>query len=339
MRVLVLVWGRQVEVLQASPLLRTLAAGGAGTTVSLACSPAAAQVARALDGVTEVIPLRGLDPGASPIRRLVAWARLRRLRFDAVIICGAAARARLLVFLAGFARRVGVGGGLTSILLSDHVRPRAGENQAATWLRLAHLVGVGAERNEPRLEPGPAASQRALIQLHSTAVSDGRLLVALAAGTGHADLVGIDPESTAWEPERWAHLANQLAVRHGAGIIFVGALEDQVATTAAAVDMAAPHADVTGQLDALGTAALLGLCDLVVSGDSPMLHLAAAVGTPTVGLFGPTDGRRRGAYGHEHRVVQAVPPPGHRHHPGGGHGGRMEQIRVEDVLAAIESSI
>ena len=108
---------------------------------------------------------------------------------------------------------------------------------------------------------------------------------------------------------------------------------------AAAVDIAGPHADVTGQLDVLGTAALLGLCDLVVSGDSPLLHLGAAVGTPTVGLFGPTDGRRRGAYGDEHRVVQAVPLPGHHHALHHTSGGSMEQIRVEDVLAAIETAL
>jgi ADP-heptose:LPS heptosyltransferase len=340
MRVLVLVWGRQVETLQASPLLRTLAAGLPGATVTLACSPAAAQVARALEGAGEVLALRGLDPGGSPIGGLVAWARLRRRRFDFVVICGTAARPRLLAYLAGFGRRLGVGGGLTAVLLSDHVRSRPGENQAATWLRLAPLLGVGAQRHEPRLEPGPAASQQALVQLHSTGIADGRLLVALGAGSGHSELRRPDPETAAWDPECWAHLANQLSARHGAGILFVGAVEDQAAASAASLDIAALHADLTGQLDVLGTAAILGLCDLVISGDSPLLHLAAAMGTPTIGLFGPTDGRRRGAYGDEHRVVQAVPPQDHRHrhHPDGA-GGAMEQIRVEDVLAAIESSL
>jgi ADP-heptose:LPS heptosyltransferase len=339
MRVLVLVWGRQVETLQASPLLRTLATGLPGATITLACSPAAAQVARALEGVDEVLALRGLDPGGSPINGAVAWARLRRRRFDVAIVCGTAARPRLLAYLAGFGRRLGTGGGLTAVLLSDHVRPRRGENQAVAWLRLAHLLGISAQRHEPHLEPGPAASQQALVQLHSTGVADGRLLVALGAGSGHSELIRPSPESAEWDPECWAHLANQLAARHGAGLIFVGAVEDQEAAVAASVDISALHADLTGQLDVLGTAALLGLCDLVISGDSPLLHLAAAMGTPTIGLFGPTDGRRRGAYGDEHRVVQALPPRGrHRHHRDGG-GGVMEAIRVEDVLAAIESSL
>lgn len=338
MRVLVLMWGRQVETLQAAPLLRTLAAGSPAAEVTLACAPAAAQVARALAGVSTVITLRGLDPSASPLQGLAAWARLRRMRFDIAVVCGTSARARILVYLAGFARRLGVGGGPTAALLSDHAAPRAGENQAVAWLRMAHLLGITAERHAAHLDPGPAATQQALVQLHSTSVADGRLLVALAPGTGHADLRWPVAHATAWEPERWAHLANQLAARHGAGIIFVGAAEDEYAAAMAAVDIAAPHADLTGQLDVLGTAALFQLCDLVISGDSPLLHLAAAVGTPTIGLFGPTDGRRRGPYGAEHRVVQALPQHS-GHQLARGPGGMMGQIRVEDVLAAIETSL
>ena len=172
MRVLVLVWGRQVETLQASPLLRTLAAGLPGATMTLACSPAAAQVARALEGAGEVLALRGLDPGGSPIGGLVAWARLRRRRFDFVVICGTAARPRLLAYLAGFSRRLGVGGGLTAVLLSDHVRPRPGENQAATWLRLAPLLGSGCREAAWRT---PIVECLALRRgLRSTAGGSGR---------------------------------------------------------------------------------------------------------------------------------------------------------------------
>jgi ADP-heptose:LPS heptosyltransferase len=204
---------------------------------------------------------------------------------------------------------------------------------------MALILGIAAERHQPHLEPGLMATQQALVQLHSTAMADGRLLVALAPGAGHTDLHRNHADAASWEPERWAHLANQLATRHGAGIIFVGAAEDQAVTMAASVDIAAPHADVTGQLDLLATAALLRKCDLLVSGDSPLLHLAAAVGTPTIGIFGPTDGRRRGAYGSEHRVVQALPAPHSRRLPHHGADLLMNQIRVEDVLAAIETSL
>jgi ADP-heptose:LPS heptosyltransferase len=234
-------------------------------------------------------------------------------------------------------RRFGPGGGLSTVLLSGRLRAQRDENRAATWLRLARLAGIHAERHLPRFEPGPVAGQQALIQLHSTGIADGRLIVAMAPGCGHSDVSGLDPTLTAWDPERWAHLANQLGARHGAGVIFVGAADDQETVHAAAADMSVPHADVTGQMDTAAVAALFRLCDLVVSGDSPLLHLAAGVGTPTVGLFGPTDGRRRGPYGAEHRVVQAVRPTGR--HRDWVDPPLMDRIRVEDVLAGIEYSV
>ncbi|HXZ99138.1 MAG TPA: glycosyltransferase family 9 protein [Candidatus Binatia bacterium] len=335
-RVALLVAGGQVETLQASPLIRTLHAGIPGASITVACSPDAESLARALEGADATLGLPALDGGRSPLRWLSAWASLRRLRFDIAVICSTAPSVRLLTYLAGIPRRLGPGGGVTTILLSDRVAERRHDNRAANWLRLAHPLGIASERHHPRLEPGPEADQRALVQLHSSGIADGRLLVALVPGTGHCDVSGVAPEETAWTPERWAHLANQLAARHGVGIVFVGTAEDEAAVAAAAVDVEAPHADITGQLDLLALAALLHHCDLLVSGDSPLLHLAAAVGTPTIGLFGPTDGRRRGPYGEEHRIVQALPG---EHRRGDGADGLMEQIRVEDVLAGIEASL
>lgn len=334
MRALVLVPGRQVEVLQASPLVRTLAAGDPETAVVVACSPAAVEVARALEGVESVVPLRGLEPGALPAAWIGAWARLRRMRVDATLVCSTGGAARLLAYLTGVPRRLGPAGGLTTFLLSGRVGWARGENRAAVWLRLAGLLGTAAERHRPRLEPGPDAEREARFQLHSSGIADGRLLIALAPGSVHSDIAPPSREATAWAPERWAHLANQLAARHGAGILFVGAPGDEGAVSAASVDVDAPHADLAGQLDLLATASLLGHCDLVVSGDSPLLHLAAAMGTPTVGLFGPTDGRRRGPYGEEHRVLQAIPPRRGAHA-----AALMARIRVEDVLAGIETSL
>lgn len=338
MRVLLLVHGRQVETVQASPLVRTIVAGVPEVSVTVACAPVAADLARALEGVETVLPLTALDPSAGPAAWLACWARVRRRRFDAAMVCGTAASVRLLAYLAGIPRRVGPSGGLTTLLLSDRVTRRPGENRAATWLRCARALGITAERHLPRLDPGPAAAREALVQLHSSAIADGRLLVALAPGNAHSDVAQGRHSATAWAPERWAHLANQLAVRHGAGIVFVGSAEDERAVSAASVDVDAPHIDVTGQLDAMGIAALLSHCDLVVCGDSPLLHLAAAVGTPTVGLFGPTDGRSRGPYGAEHRVIQAL-TPSRAHHRGPTADSLMARIRVEDVLAGIESSL
>ena len=136
------------------------------------------------------------------------------------------------------------------------------------------------------------------------------------------------PAATVWDPERWAHLANLLAQRHGAGILLVGSTHDRYAAERTKIDLRAAATDLVGEIDLATLAGVVARCDLLVGSDTPLLQLAAAMGTPTVGLFGPTDGARGGAYGPAHRVIQALAPPrfedgvaNHREHgpdPGGG---------------------
>ena len=75
------------------------------------------------------------------------------------------------------------------------------------------------------------------------------------------------------------------------------------------MDLRADATDLVGEIDLATLAGVIARCDLLVGSDTPLLQLAAAMGTPTVGLFGPTDGARGGAYGPAHRVVQAQAPP------------------------------
>ncbi len=76
---------------------------------------------------------------------------------------------------------------------------------------------------------------------------------------------------------------------------------------------------------------MIARCDLLIAADTPLLHLAAAVGTASVGLFGPTNGQVRAPAGGQHRVVQAL--------PNGRGPASLDRIRVDDVLAGIESAL
>jgi ADP-heptose:LPS heptosyltransferase len=81
-----------------------------------------------------------------------------------------------------------------------------------------------------------------------------------------------------------------------------------VGTDRTRLDLGASATDLSGEVDLRIIAGVLARCDLLVGGDTPLLQLAAAVGTAVVGLFGPTDGRVRGPYGRDHRVIQALTP-------------------------------
>jgi len=199
------------------------------------------------------------------------------------ILCSGSARIRLLVYLAGIQRRIASFGGISTSLLSEYVAARRGENNAQTWLRLASAMEVDTELHDLGFAPGPAARQRAEAAVLGAGLEDGRLLVAVAPGTGYAEGLAA---SAGWEPERYAHLCNQLMDRHGAGVVVLGAESDRDAVDQFLLDLAAPSIDLSGELTLPETAAVLERCDLFVGGDSPLLQLAAAVGTATVVMIG-----------------------------------------------------
>ena len=325
--------GGLTETLQAGALVRTLGDGGSGMRVTLACPGGnAAELARGLSGVDEVLALDALVADAPDLAAMwPALAALRGRPLRCAMVCSPSSADILLVYAAGIARRVGLATGPAAPLLTDRVPPAGGENRAQAWLRLATALGVDRIQFTAALEPGPVAHARAEERLVGSGMEDGRLLVAIAPGSAWAE----PPPSPQlrWDSERYAHLANLLARRHGAGTVLVGPAADRAAADAVRLDLDAPVLDLCGELTLSETAAVIARCDLVVAGDSPVLHIAAAVGSAAIGLFGPTDGRVRGPYGRAHRVIQGVTPERTRRV---GTWTAMRQIRVEDVLAGIE---
>ena len=324
MSICVVVSGGLVEVLQAGPLVTALAEA-TEKPVLVACPVSAAAVARELSGTGEVLPIAGLGSGAGPAALLRLWFQLRRRRLSVAVVCSEAFSVRAAVYLAGAPRRVGSAGGRGDRLLTDRVPSERGQNRQLVWLDLARPLGVESPSAPHRFAPGAAAAAVAEQLLLSNGVENGRLLVAIAPGAGFADT-----PVPGWSAERFAHLANRLSSRHGAGVVLIGDARDRAAAEAMRMDLAAETVDLCGELDLATTAAVIARCDLLIAADGPLLHLAAAVGTASVGLFGPTSGRRRAPAGAEHRVVQAISD---------GTAAGLDRIRVDDVLAGIESTL
>jgi ADP-heptose:LPS heptosyltransferase len=100
-----------------------------------------------------------------------------------------------------------------------------------------------------------------------------------------------------WPAPRFAALADHLASHVGARIIIVGHGADAPIARQMRLSMRHPAVDLVGQTTSFGQlAALLQRCHLYIGNNSSPLHLAEAVGTPVVGIFGPTDPAVYGPY-------------------------------------------
>jgi len=136
-----------------------------------------------------------------------------------------------------------------------------------------------------------------------------------------------------WPAEHFAELALRLTAPDGAfpgaGIAILGGPGDQERSMATPVLTALPQAlDLVGKLDLPEVAAVLARAAIFIGNDSGLMHLAAAAGAPTLGLFGPTPSDEYGPAGPKAQAVLADGPPGQ---------GAMEDLPVARVLEAAEA--
>lgn len=271
-----------------TPLIERLARAGA---VHVVATPANAAVLANHPAVTSVIVYdkRNADAGLTGLRRVAA--RLRATGANTAFMAQGSWRTAVLARMARM-ESVGFDTSAGRWLYARRVAYRKDWHHAQRLWALANDPHEDAPRSAAPLPPEsmrpslyPGASDRAQVTalLRAAGVGDGAPLIALAPGS-------------VWATKRWPSydaLASALAVRlPDARVVVLGAAGD--APLAAAISTAvqqrggAPPVDATGRLSLLGSADLLSRCAVLVTNDSAPLHLASAMNTPTVALFGPT---------------------------------------------------
>jgi len=140
-----------------------------------------------------------------------------------------------------------------------------------------------------------------------------------------------------WNAKKIAMMCDSLQKDFGARIVFTGAAAERDYIAEILSRMPAPAFNLAGRTNLRELACLFAGAALVISMDSGPLHLACAVGTPVVALFGPTAPWRTGPFGSRHSVIRkelACSPCYRKKKCPQGHHRCMEDITVEDVLQA-----
>jgi len=238
----------------------------------------------------------------------VLWRYARLLRekeFDLAVVLrfdhwwGA-----LLAYLARIPRRVGYDIAEVKPFLTEAVPYVPGRHEVEQ--NLALVEAVSGEPPWPRLlEPWPgfplefplSAEDRefAARYLAEQGVRDGDPLVCIHPGAG--------ARVKLWRNEGWVRVADALVEKHGVKVVLTGSAGEAALVQAIAEGMAGQPLVAAGQTTLGQLAALMAHCRLVLGVDSGPLHLAVAVGAPTVHLYGPVDSRTFGPWGDPARHV------------------------------------
>jgi heptosyltransferase-2 len=142
----------------------------------------------------------------------------------------------------------------------------------------ARQLDVTPDGRPPDFFIGTEARGEADTWLDRSGLQD-RPLVAVAPGAAHA--------TKRWPLDHWKHLVRRLTGQ-GLAVIVVGGHDDRLLATELAEDGPGRVASAAGTLGLQGTGALLQRTLLLISGDTGVMHMATAVGTPVIALFGPT---------------------------------------------------
>ncbi len=234
------------------------------------------------------------------------WAlaqTVRRDGFDLALLLPNSFDAAVVPWLAGVPRRVGYPTDGRRLLLTHPVgaASRAGErHQVFRYLDLVRALGGNGEA-PPRLA------------VAADALRTADELLARQGGDAGATWIAVNPGSVygsakRWPAERFAAVADALAVRRGARVLLIGSGGETPVLRSVARAMREPAVVLGGQTEIGTLPGLLRRARLLVTNDTGAMHVAAAVGTPVLATFGPTDLDATGPLGPRCRTVRFPVP-------------------------------
>lgn len=246
------------------------------------------------------------EDGLSPLRRLLRFPpRLRD--YDSAVLFQNAFEAAMLVFLARIPHRIGYATDWRRPLLTRWGQPRIrrlGRHQVFYYLDLLYQTGLSPinylEEKEfvadLRLRPIPRGLARAAELLEAGGADLSRPLVGLNPGAYFGS-------AKRWLTERYAALADRLIENEGVEVLIFGSPGEAGIAEQICSRMRHGARVLTGQTDLPTLMALISRCRLFITNDSGPMHLAAALDTPQIALFGSTDETATGPFSRQATVI------------------------------------
>jgi 3-deoxy-D-manno-octulosonic-acid transferase/heptosyltransferase-1 len=225
---------------------------------------------------------------------------LRDTRYDVVIDFQGLLKSAVMVGLARGRRKIGYDQTreYSYLVLNEKVPPFDMDKHAVfRYLHLAKEVNADTELIEFNVPCGPEHEQHIVSVLQQK------------GWVGEA-IVAINPiakwKTKLWTAENFSRVADRLLSELGVFVVFTGAGKDQPEIQNIRSKMCHGSADMSGLTDLKQLAALYGMSHCVITTDTGPMHLAAAVGTPVIALFGPTAPWRTGPFGEGHEIIRGA---------------------------------
>ena len=260
---------------------------------------------------------------------------LRDTEYDLIIDFQGLLKSAVLIALARGKRKIGFDKGMehmehSYIFLNERIPPVNMDNHALLRsLMLINALGIKSKEIEYKIPVSDYTRNITNELLERHGIKGAGLFVA------------INPvakwETKLWDNRKFALLADRLIEKYNASVIFTGSQSDKSTIKNIMSFMSKKAVNLAGKTTLKKLAALYEKTRFVISTDTGPMHMAAAVGTPVIALFGPTAPWRTGPFGSEHKILRSGPDCSPCFKRQCNTIDCMKQISVEQVLDAANS--
>ena len=253
--------------------------------ITILVKPWVAELFHLCPDVDEILLFRSPGPHDGVTGKWRLAVELRKKNFDTAILLQNAIEAAIISLLAGIPVRAGYDSDARGPLLTHAVRRTRSireVHQTAYYLEMVKALGCRASGADVRLRTGGETELLAESLMRRFGLERDRLLVGMAPGAAYGP-------AKKWFPERFAAVSDRLADALPVQTLLFGSAGDRDSTDAVRRRAKFPILDLAGQTGLKEAMALMSRCGLFVSNDSGLMHVAAALGVPTVAIFGSTN--------------------------------------------------
>lgn len=243
---------------------------------------------------------------------------LRSRRYDLVIDFHGLLKSSVIVFLASGERKIGFDSmqELSGLFIDEKVPEDMQKHAVDRYLDLVRyldnkermLLPSGGSCHAPYAPEGSKENREFLIPVFEA--QEKRVAQLRSANGLEGKFVALNPmalwKTKLWDDKGFACLCDRIVGEFKMPVVFTGTKKKDIISIQTL--MSAPSVNLAGETSLRELACLYRQAELVITTDSGPMHIAAAMGTPVVALFGPTDARRTGPYGNRHRVVSVDIP-------------------------------
>ena len=279
-RILVVRTDRIGDVLLSTPVIKALRENYPNAYMAMVVSPYAKDIVDGNPYLDEVIIYDKEGSHKSWPRSIKFSRNLKKKRFDLAIILHPTNRVHLVTFFAGIRRRIGYDRKLGFLLTDriEHTKQLGEKHELEYALDLVRYLGIEPKDKNLFMPIKPESEKRVEELFQQGGINKTDKLLAIHPGASCPSKI--------WPNERFADAAARLIERYGFKVLVIAGPKDLALAQSVIKHMHKPAVNLAGKTSVSQLASVLKRCNLFISNDSGPVHIAAALGTPVISIFG-----------------------------------------------------